>query len=127
MQRLRLLAPLLIALSLVGCAPTLSPGAQVVRTGHAAEDAVRAGHAIGEKATIVINGRTRIPDGLTDRTLTEVKNVARLNYTRQLRDLADYAQKTGRRFDLYVRPDTILSRPLRKAVEQGLIHLRYIP
>lgn len=126
-MRLRLIAPLLIALSLLGCAPSLSPGAQVVRTGHTAEEAVRAAYDIGEKVPIVINGKTRIPDGMTATTITEVKNVARLSYTKQLRDLAEYARKTGRRFDLYVRRDTVLSGPLQEAVEQGLIHLRFIP
>jgi Restriction endonuclease fold toxin 7 len=60
--------------------------------------------------------------------LSEVKNVESLSYARQLRDFADYAQQTGRRFDLYVRPNTSLSGPLERAVGPGgPINLRFIP
>ena len=58
------------------------------------------------KVSIQINGRTRIPDALTDTTLTEVKNVKYISNTRQLRDFADYANATGRTLELYVRPTT---------------------
>jgi hypothetical protein len=62
-----------------------------------------------------------------DNVLSEVKNVTSMSYTRQLRDFAEYSQATGRRFDLYVRPDTRLSGPLADAIGDGLINLRYIP
>jgi hypothetical protein len=52
--------------------------------------------------------------------------VRSLSYTQQLRDYADFAQETGRRFDLYVRPDTELSKPLMDAVGAGHINLRFI-
>jgi hypothetical protein len=39
----------------------------------------------------------------------------------------DYAQATGRGFDLYVRPSTILSKPLTNAIRGGAINLKYIP
>jgi hypothetical protein len=58
------------------------------------------------KAPIQINGRTRIPDALTESTLTEVKNVKYISNTQQLRDFADYAKATGRSLELYVRPTT---------------------
>lgn len=74
-----------------------------------------------------INGRNRIPDGITSTTLSEVKNVKALSYTRQLRDFADIAKQQGLRYDLYVRPSTKLSGPLMKAVEKGTINLRFIP
>ncbi|WP_207792989.1 putative toxin [Nocardioides acrostichi] len=63
-------------------------GANAVRIGQAGESAVRSAFDIGPKATRVINGRTRIFDGLNDVAVSEVKNVQRLSYTRQLRDYA---------------------------------------
>ncbi len=102
-------------------------GAKAVRVGQAGESAVRLAFDIGEKAKILINGRNRIPDGLTTTVLSEIKNVESLSFSRQLRDFADYAQQTGRRFDLYVRPNTKLSGPLQEAVQQRTIQLRFIP
>ena len=104
-------------------------GAAAVRTGQAGEAAVRAANNIGPltKTPISINGRTRIPDGLTPTTLSEVKNVASQSYTQQLRDFAAYAQQSGRTFDLYVRPNTRLSGPLQDAIRNGTINLKFIP
>jgi len=96
--------------------------------GLAAEAAVRGAFDIGGKANIIVNGRRRIPDGLTDDVLSEVKNVTgRLSYTAQLRDFADFAQNLGLRFDLYVPKGTRLSRPLRAAIDEGIINLKNIP
>jgi hypothetical protein len=74
-----------------------------------------------------VAGRTRIPDGLTETTLSEVKNVGSLSYTQQLRDFATHAGENGLQFDLYVRPTTQLSGPLEEAVASGAINLRTIP
>ncbi len=110
------------------CALTLGRGgAAPVRAGQAGERAVRAVHAIGDKAKVAINGRNRIPDGVTTRAVSEVKNVKSLSYTRQLQDSADLAHLTGRRFDLYVRPGARLSGPLKQAVMSRAIRLRLIP
>lgn len=99
-----------------------------VRVGQAGEDAVRGAYSIGDKVPITVNGRGRIPDGLTPTTLSEVKNVASLSYSRQLRNFADYAQQTGRQFDLYVRPGTTLTGPLQDAAGPGgPINLKFIP
>lgn len=115
---------------------TPSGGAGPVRVGQAGENAVRGAYDIGPKATVNVNGRTRIFDGLTDTAVTEVKtdtavtevkNVSSLSYTQQLKDSLSYAQATGRGFDLYVRPDTYLSGPLRDAIARGDIALRFIP
>lgn len=65
----------------------------------------------------------RIPDELTTTTLGEVKNVANLSYTNQLRDFAAFAQQEGLTFNLYVRGSTTLSRPLQAAVDSGQINL----
>jgi hypothetical protein len=107
--------------------PGSKGGAAPVRLGQAGEDAVRGVFNIGSKVKIPINGRFRIPNGMTPTTLSEVKNVKALSFTRQLRDFADYAQQTGRRFDLYVRPSTTLSGPLRDAIGLGTINLKFIP
>jgi hypothetical protein len=96
--------------------------------GRAGEAAVRGTYDIGPKTSIdIAGGGTRIPDGLTGTTLSEVKNVQSLSYTQQLQDFAAYSQQNGLRFDLYVRPDTQLSGPLQQAIRNGLINLRNIP
>jgi hypothetical protein len=95
--------------------------------GQAGEAAVRAAHDIGPATRIVVNGADRIPDGLTDDVLSEVKNVGSLSYKQQLRDYAQFAGETGRRFDLYVRPGAELSGPLKQAVANGEINLLFIP
>ena len=102
-------------------------GATAVRVGRAGEDAVRATFNIGSKEFIRINGRGRIPDGLTANVLSEVKNVISVSFTRQLRDFSDFAQQTGRRFDLFVRPNTRVSGPLQDAIDSGLIQRVDIP
>jgi hypothetical protein len=95
--------------------------------GKAGEDAVRSVEDIGKKRKIDVNGNKRIPDGLTDSTLSEVKNVSELSFTKQLQDYANFSQETGRRFDLYVRSSTTLSEPLNKAVASKVVNLRTIP
>lgn len=102
-------------------------GAASVRLGQAGEDAVRAAYEIGPKVRITVGGRGRVPDGLTDTTLSEVKNVASLSYTRQLRDFAAYARANNLRFDLYVRSGARLSGPLLDARAAGRINIREIP
>jgi hypothetical protein len=69
----------------------------------------------------------RIPDGLTQTTLTEVKNVANLNFTNQLQDFLHFSIMTGREFVLVVRPTTQLSGPLQQAISAGWITLRFLP
>jgi len=107
-------------------------GAGPVRVGQAGEDAVRSAYDIGPKIKIDVAGTKRVPDGLTPSTLSEVKNVGSLSYTRQLRDYVQFAQGTGRRVDLYVRggrSPTNLSGPLRDALSDPSvpIRLRRIP
>jgi len=97
--------------------------------GREGEAAVRAAYNIGDKVKLSINGRVRIPDGLNtaERSLSEVKNVNSLSFTRRLRDYSDYAQSEGFRFDLYTRPDTKLSGPLLNAIDSGFINHLTIP
>ncbi len=71
----------------------------------------------------------RIPDGLNHatRVIFEVKNVAKLCYTNQLRDYVLWAQANGYRFELWIRPTTSLSTSLQQAINDGHIVLRYLP
>ncbi len=82
---------------------------------------------IGEIKGIRINGRLRFPDGVKDGVLSEVKNVKRLSLTSQIRDYRAIADKEGLRFDLYVRRDTKISKPLQDLIDQGAINKRFIP
>jgi hypothetical protein len=82
---------------------------------------------IGQKIKINVNGRNRIPDGLTRTTLSEVKNVKSLSFRSQLRDFCDYAKSNNLKFELYVRPSTKLSGPLIEAIQRGDIFILLIP
>lgn len=95
---------------------------------------VRAAGAQGEAAAGIIKNTQRIPslsgsapyripDGLGNGVLSEVKNVSSLSYSSQLRDFAVYAQQEGLAFNLYVRGSTTLSGPLQAAVDNGTITL----
>jgi hypothetical protein len=58
----------------------------------------------------------RIPDALSETTLTEVKNVTNLRATNQIRDFMYHAVQNNLRFDLIVRSDTELSSGLTNLV-----------
>ena len=75
------------------------------------------------------SGITRFPDDIDPKTnvLTEVKNVKSLSFTQQLRDYAAYAQENGLTFNLYVRPSTQMSGPLRAAIANKEIFVYDIP
>jgi Restriction endonuclease fold toxin 7 len=73
-------------------------------------------------------GGGRPTDELTDTGLTEVKNVASLSYTSQLRDFYWYANYTGRSFNLVVRASMVLSSRLQAMVDAGAVNLnRMLP
>jgi RHS repeat-associated protein len=69
----------------------------------------------------------RVPDALSATALTEVKNVAKLSLTNQIRDFAAFAKETGRVFNLVVRETTKLSRPLREFIKNEGINLKFLP
>ena len=101
---------------------------RVAATGRAGEAAVRAVYKIGNKKFFrLANGQGRIPDGVNDVALSEIKNVAKLSYTKQLRDFSAIARSEGLRFDLYVRSTTKLTGPLLEQVKNGNIILKIIP
>jgi hypothetical protein len=80
----------------------------------------------------------RYPDKLGFRTFWEIKNVLNLRLTRQLTDFMLYAQSTGLKMRLYIRPaiqgaakkGTTMSPALTDAIRilksQGLIEVRYL-
>jgi hypothetical protein len=82
--------------------------------------------------------KERIPDKIPRgfRSFWEIKNVARLRMTWQLADFMAYAQMTGRKMVLYIRPrvgtksGTVLSPSVRRAIDllkrEGLIEVRYL-
>jgi len=107
--------------------PGESPTARARRLGSEGEQAVRSKYDIGPKVQIRVNGKTYVPDGLKADALSEVKNVAKLNYTQQLRAFAQFAKDNGLRFDLYVRPGAELSGPLEEAIANKLVNPLPIP
>lgn len=105
-------------------------GAERVYEGQRGEEAVRSKFDIGKKAATEIRpGKWRIFDGLNDEAVSEVKNVRYQALTSQLKDILAWAEDPAHphRFDLYVRPDTVLSGPLSEAVLDGRINLELIP
>lgn len=97
------------------------------RIGAEGEAAVRAEFNIGSKKMINVDGHIRFPDGINDTTISEVKNVARLSYTSQLKSYVSYSQQNGLQFDLYVRSTTRLSSSLLGLRTQGVIRITNIP
>lgn len=106
--------------------------ASVAEKGEDGMAAVReAGRAGEEAAGIVKNTRRipsasgaakyRIPDELNGSVLGEVKNTARLGYSKQLQDFAAYASDEGLTFRLYVRGSTRFSKQLQREVDAGRI------
>ncbi len=69
-------------------------------------------------------GAYRVPDGLTNTTLTEVKNVKYQSWTAQLRDYSAIAQRDGLKFELLINPTARVSGPLQKAFDDGLVNIK---
>lgn len=113
---------------------TAIPGVRPFRVPNRAinpNQAGKAGEILAEttarKTKLVINGRTRYPDGLTDEMLRETKNVKYQTCTRQLRDYLQYAEENDLVFELWVRKSTKISGPLQELIDNGSIILKYIP
>jgi RHS repeat-associated protein len=99
-------------------------GPAIKAMGNAMEAAVR--NRIGRAKAIIIHGEKRIVDGLTSKAVSEVKNVAQLGYTRQVRAYYEYAKQKGIQFVLYTREDTRLKGQLKKLVDEGKIKLEKV-
>ena len=76
---------------------------------------------------LIVGGATQRQAELSPSTRRGSARGQALSYTQQLRDFATHASANGLRFDLWVRPSTTLSEPLRQAVANGTINLRVIP
>jgi hypothetical protein len=129
-----------MALARLSVSPSLDSASRSIDIPNATrgiDDAVRLGRAGEAAAGIVKNtqriqipgGGYRIPDMLDEGAglIGEVKNVQSLSYTAQLRDYVTYAETYGLDFNLWVRPSTYLSGPLREAISTKGISLRYLP
>ena len=107
-----------------------SLGVSAARTlGMAGEEAVGVASSAGRSRipSLTRTANYRIPDGLTETTLIEVKNVANQSLTGQLRDFLLYSQSTGRQMMLYTRSTTTLSGPLQALIDEGAIIHKIIP
>ena len=110
-----------LGLSSKNCGSDVAKSAgQLGREGEAAASAITGVGKNTQKFTV--NGRKRIPDQVNASNIstrnplhvTEVKNVKSQSFTRQLRDNVDLVGPGGR-VDVFVRPNTKLSGPLRRA------------
>lgn len=68
----------------------------------------------------------RIPDELSNKVLREVKNVEEQALTHQIRDFLLHAEQQGLKFDLVVRKNTQVTRPLQELIDQGRINLQRV-
>ena len=125
-----------------GCAAavegTLGIGATLDADGDPTNEIQALGRAGEAAAGIIKNTRRipslsgtasyRIPDQLLSdsRLISEVKNVARLSLTNQIRDFALFASQ-GYNFELWTRDTTRLSGPLQGLVDAGQIIQRFLP
>ncbi len=98
-------------------------GSRPVETGRQGEAGVP-----GEQNHIAIevNGRRRIPDRLNSNNLGEIKNVRYQSLTQQIRDEESISESSGRTFTLWIRSNTVLSRPLQAFIRDNNIRIRYI-
>lgn len=71
------------------------------------------------KRSIISNGNNRIPDYLNVKNgvMGEAKSVGKLSYTRQLRDMFEYASNNGMKMFLKVEKWTQMSKPLQMAIK----------
>jgi Restriction endonuclease fold toxin 7 len=83
---------------------------------------------IGEKTAILnASGRMFIADGVTFASVNEVKNVAALSLTPQIRAFGDFAVQSGRQFTLWVRSETTFSAPLNRYIQSIGAQVKTIP
>ena len=91
---------------------------QVVEKGKAGEKI--SGVVKNTKRIYITKNKYRIPDGLNDTVLSEVKNYSgTLSYTKQLQDFVKYSKSNGLEMHLYTNAK--LTAPFKEAVKEGLI------
>jgi len=74
-----------------------------------------------------LTGKSRKADKLTKKFLTEVKNVAYMYYSSQIKDALAYAEQIGREFILYLRDPKNISKQLKEEADNGRIIIKQIP
>ena len=107
---------------------------QSARIGKAGEIAAGISGTAKKRAIPSMSGSAvrRYPEHINDqyKTLTEVKNVKRLGYTKQLKDDVTWAKANGYKVRLIVRkarlgrPGTYLTGPLKQAIKRRDIYLK---
>jgi hypothetical protein len=94
-------------------------GARAVGVGRAGMIAL--GEAQNTERIYITLTKYVVPDILKATMIGEAKNVARQSLSRQLRTYVQIAQARGVPFVLHMRADTIMTKPLQKAIADGLI------
>ncbi|MFO0969473.1 MAG: RHS repeat-associated core domain-containing protein [Gemmataceae bacterium] len=98
---------------------------RVGRAGEAAAGIVRNTQRI---PSVTGTARFRVPDGLTATTLTEVKNVAELDFSSQIADFLYHSMVNNLDYVIIVRHSTRLSPPLLRLEQAGWVTiLRRLP
>jgi hypothetical protein len=69
----------------------------------------------------------RVPDGLTDSLISEVKNVGKLGFTNQINDYLLYAQSKNLIFELWTRQGTEIAPTLQELFDNGSIIHKLLP
>jgi hypothetical protein len=85
----------------------------------AVQKTLQAGGQNTTPVTEIVNGVpvTTIPDGLTSTTVTEIKSDAYLTSSPQLSAQMQFATNNGRSYSLIISPNTIVSGPLEKTIQ----------
>jgi RHS repeat-associated protein len=97
------------------------------RLGAIGENIVREAYEIGEKVAVRIDGKLRFPDGLTPNKVNEVKNVAKLNATAQIKAYANFATDSGRDLTVYTRQNTVISGAIADMIRNGDLTIIRVP
>jgi len=130
------------ALSMAGAVPGLGIAATIGRYGGKASEGTQLARQLGREGEAISgiagpklripsateSAAYRVPDKLTSDTLLEAKNVAKLPWTKQLQDFAQYSTDTGRKFVIDVRENTAVGKTAQKMIDQfGVIINKIYP
>ena len=78
------------------------------------------------RITVPGTSRSRIPDGIVGNNLFEVKNVAKLTNTEQIRDMMAIAKNAGGQLTVIVRQNTTIAPKLKQWAEEGKLIIEKI-
>ena len=74
-----------------------------------------------------VSGKKRFADKSTETTIEETKNVTYQYWSTQLKDASFHAKNTNRKFVLWVRRSTRLSKEVKRQKKLGNVQIKYIP